>query len=118
MNEENHELTPQDEEEGPAYVESFIASRMRYMGRVWQLDWDVEHTVMRLSVVKALPSGSNTEVVNVIAYIRPGHKHYIHGRTLNETLAKLVLEVSDGTPPQENSYVSPWEKHFSMKRGQ
>lgn len=100
----------------PEYRESFISTRMKYLGRIWQLDWNVEHALMRLSIVKSLDNGSNAEVVSIISYMKPGHKHYIEGRSLNDTLRALVVEFSDGAPPVDDGYVSPWEKHFALKK--
>lgn len=101
----------------PEYRESFIATRMEYMGRIWQLDWNIEHALMRLSIVKSLDHGSNAEVVSIVSYIRPGHRHYVEGRSLNDTLRVLVVEFSDGVPPADDGYVSPWEKHFALQKG-
>lgn len=100
----------------PEYHESFIATRMQYLGRIWQLDWNVEHLLMRLSIIKVLDSSSNSEIMNIIAYIRPGNKYYVEGRSLNDTLRVLVVDFSETAPPSDEGYVSPWEKHFSTKK--
>lgn len=100
----------------PEYQESFVATRMEYMGRVWQLDWNVEEALMRLSIVKSIDNGGNAELVSIVSYMRPGHKDYIEGRSLNETLRAAILQFSDHEPPVRDEYVSPWEKHFAINK--
>jgi len=100
----------------PEYQESFVATRMEYMGRIWQLDWNVEQALMRLSVVKPPDNGNNIELISIVSYMRPGHKDYVEGRSLNETLRAIILQFSDHGPVTENDYVSPWERHFNHKR--
>jgi len=105
-----------NEESIPEYRESFITTRMEYLGRIWQLEWNAEKLLMRLSIVRTA-EGSNTEILNIIAYLHPGHKYYVEGRSLNDTLRTIVLEISDGAPPSDDNYISPWEKHFILKEG-
>lgn len=102
----------------PEYYGSFVVTRMEYYGRIWQLDWDVEHSLMRLSVVKEPSHGNNTETLSIVAYFRPGHKHYVEGRSLNDTLRAVVVDMAEHTPPSQYSYTSPWEKHFTAKKEQ
>jgi hypothetical protein len=72
---------------------------------------------MRLSIVK-VQTGSNSEILSFIAHLQPGHKHYVEGKSLNDTLRAIVLDISDDAPAKSDDYISPWEKHFNLKDGE